>query len=68
MGAGLIIAGQLGLVIPDDVPESVGVIYDGVVALLTAFGVFQVPNDPAVPARSAPRSTGGFEPDGVHRI
>lgn len=46
VGAAVLIAGQFGLVLPDGVPEEVGVVFDGVVALLTAFGVFQVPNAP----------------------
>jgi uncharacterized membrane protein len=45
-GAAVLVAGQFGLVVAGDVPESFGVLFDGVVALLTAFGVFRVPNDP----------------------
>lgn len=45
VGAGVLVAGQFGLALAPDVPDSVGVIFDGVVGLLTALGVFQVPND-----------------------
>lgn len=46
VGAGVLIAGQLGLVLAPGLPDAVGVLFDGVVSLGTAFGVFQVSNAP----------------------
>jgi len=34
-------------VLNPDVADAVGVVFDGVVAILVAFGVFRVPNSPA---------------------
>lgn len=49
VGVAVLVAGQFGLVVAADVPDDVGVLFDGVVGLLTAFGVFQVPNAPPLP-------------------
>lgn len=44
VGVAVIVAGQLGLTVAADVPDLVATAFDAVVGLLTAFGVFRVPN------------------------
>lgn len=52
VGAIVIIALQFGVIVPDALSDSVVAVIDSVIALLTAAGVFAVPNapmaDPAV--------------------
>lgn len=50
VGAGVIIATQLGLAVPDVLDDDVIAIGDSVISLLTAYGVFRVPNAPLPPA------------------
>ena len=48
LGLGLMVAVQVfDLVVPSGLSDAVMAVVDGVLGLLTAFGVFQVPNDPA---------------------
>lgn len=68
VGAGLIVAGQFGLVLPDSVSDDVATIFDSAVALLTAFGVYRVPNNPAPLGERVAKPAPGFGPDGIHRI
>lgn len=49
--AGVLIAGQLGLEVAANLPDAVGAVFDGVVGILSAFGVFRVPNVPAPPVK-----------------
>lgn len=48
IGLGLILAVQVfDLVVPSGLSDSLMAVVDGSLGLLTAFGVFQVPNEPA---------------------
>lgn len=67
VGLGLLVASSVFGSDLTGASDEVISIFDGVVALLVALGVYRVPNAP----EEVPYSKGlapGFEPDGKHRI
>lgn len=62
LGVGVITAAQFGLVVPDLVSEQVGGLIDASVGLLTAGGVFIVPNEVLARPDVVPAHEGPVEP------
>lgn len=70
VGLGLLVASSIfGQDLTGATDEAINV-FDGAVALLTALGVFQVPNAEVLPPPPLPprQEQPGFGPDGKHRI